>query len=423
MVRSRAMVITIFAVFFVMSFVTNILGPIVPDIISSFRLSLTAAAVLPFSFFIAYGVLSIPAGFAVEYWGEKKLAVISSAISFMGSLLFAVLPTYAIAIVSLFLIGGSMAALQVALNPLLRTAGGEENFAYYSAFAQLVFGSASFLSPHVYTYLVFSLSAPGRKRGLAGLLSQLVPLQLPWVSMYSLFAVILFGMTLILAALRFPNVLRGREEEAGSVGMYRHLLRNPITILFFLSAFFYVGSEQGTANWISEFLHKFHGYDPHTIGADAVAYFWGLFTVGCLVGMLLLKFFDSRAVLRGFSIMALLCLSAALFGSAQISKLAFPCIGLFASIMWPVILSLALNSVSEYHGPLSGILCSGIMGGAVLPLVIGSLGDLFNLRAGMYVLYLSFGWVLGVSFWAKPLVSNKTIPLMRRHVRASLRIV
>ena len=71
MARSRYMVGLVFLVFFVMSLLTNILGPIVPDIINSFKVSLTAAALLPFSFFIAYGVVSIPAGFWVERYTRK----------------------------------------------------------------------------------------------------------------------------------------------------------------------------------------------------------------------------------------------------------------------------------------------------------------------------------------------------------------
>src|SRR5258708_33718070 len=75
--RSRFLVAVVFFVFFVISFLTNILGPLIPDIIAGFHVSLTMAAILPFAFFIAYGVMSIPAGFAVERWGERKLMVAS----------------------------------------------------------------------------------------------------------------------------------------------------------------------------------------------------------------------------------------------------------------------------------------------------------------------------------------------------------
>ena len=86
--------------------------------------------------------------------------------------------------------------------------------------------------------------------------------------------------------------------------------------------------------------------------------------------------------------------------------------------MWPIIISLALNSVAEHHGTFTGILCVGIMGGAIVPLIIGSLGDAFGLRTGMTFLYFTFGWVLCVSFWAKPLIVNQTL-LNKKGAQAS----
>jgi len=407
--RSHSIVALVFLVFFVVSFLTNILGPIIPDIIQSFQVSLAAAAVLPFAFFIAYGVMSIPGGFLVERYTEKPVMVASFAAGMAGALAFALHPSYSVAIVSLFVIGAGMAVLQVAVNPLLRVAGGEENFAFYSAFAQLVFGLASFISPRVYSYLVESLPNASHHGALVRLLAPVTPPRLPWVSMYWLFAVSTAAMVLLMWLVRLPRVELKSDEQPGSVEMYASLMKRPMVWLYFLCVFAYVGSEQGTADWMSKFLEQYHGLDPHTAGASAVSWFWGLMTAGCLVGMVLLKFFDSRRVLLGFSIGAIACLSAALFGPSSVSFYAFPAIGLFASIMWPTLISLALNSVSEHHGSFAGILCTGIMGGAVVPLIIGRLGDLFGLRAGLLFLYVTFGCVLSVGLWAKPIISNATI--------------
>jgi fucose permease len=407
MKRSKYLVAIVFAIFFVLSFVTNILGPIIPDMIQSFHLNLFAAALLPFAFFIAYGVFSIPAGFLVERWGEKRVILGMFSVALVGSLLFAGLHIYPVAMVSLFLIGSSMAALQVAINPLLRVAGGEEHFAFNSAFAQLIFGIASFISPQIYSYIVRNLEqAPGRNV-LLSTLAAIVPETMRWISMYWIFAIVIAAMILLLAFSRFPKVERKEDEAAGTAGMYRYLLKKPVVWLYFFSVFFYVGSEQGTANWMSEFLWKYHGFDPHTTGASAVGWFWGLMTVGCFVGMVLLKLLDSRRVLGAFGIGALACLTIALFGPAAIARIAFPCVGLFASVMWPIIISLALNSVLEYQGALAGILCSGIMGGAIMPLIAGRIADSFGLRTGMCLLYLTFGWVFAVSLWAKPLITNQ----------------
>jgi len=414
MARNRTMVGLVFLTFFVMSLITNILNPLIPDIISSYRATLTAAALLPLSLFIAYGVISIPAGFWVERFAEKPVMVAAFLATMAGTLSFALFPAYGVAIASLFVIGAGMTVLQVAINPLLRVAGGEEHFAYNSTLAQLIFGLASALSPLLYSYLVENLSGASQQRNpLLAVLAAVTPARLPWVSVYWIFSACCIVMVLVIAWLKFPLVERTEGERAGSVQMYAALLRKPLVWFYFLSIFCYVASEQGTSNWISEFLFRYHGYDPHTTGASAVAWFWGLMTAGCLVGMGLLKLFDSRKVLIAFSIAALLCLTAALFGSSRVALYAFPSVGLFASVMWPVLISLALNSVSEHHGPFTGILSTGIVGGAAGPFIIGQIGDHFGLRAGLCFLYLTFGCVLSVGFWAKPLITNATVQLKK----------
>ncbi|HEX6881123.1 MAG TPA: MFS transporter, partial [Terriglobales bacterium] len=100
-------------------------------------------------------------------------------------------------------------------------------------------------------------------------------------------------------------------------------------------------------------------------------------------------------------------LSLGLFGSARVSLIALPAIGLFASVMWPIIISLALNSVAEHHGSFTGILGTGMgIGGALIPVIIGKVGDHSGLRTGMLFLYLTFGFCLFVGVLAKPLISN-----------------
>jgi FHS family L-fucose permease-like MFS transporter len=70
--------------------------------------------------------------------------------------------------------------------------------------------------------------------------------------------------------------------------------------------------------------------------------------------------------------------------------------------------------VSRYHGALSGILCTGILGGAVVPLLVGLLGDRFGLRIGLLSVFVTLGYILSVCFWARPLVRNQTILTERK---------
>jgi fucose permease len=249
----------------------------------------------------------------------------------------------------------------------------------------------------------------GGRSLLLDLLARLVPAELPWVSLYWVFAVVALVMIVVIGGIKLPKFELKEDERAGAWATHIELLKNPVVLLYFFGIFCYVGSEQGVANWISKFLATYHGFDPQVDGARAVAYFWGLLTAGCLLGLVLLKLYDCRKVLIGFSLAAIASLTFALVGSATVSYYSFMMVGFFLSVMWSVIFSLALNSVARHHGSFSGILCTGIVGGAFVPLFVGWLGDQIGLRGGMTLLYLTLGYILAIGFWARPLIDNATM--------------
>lgn len=398
-------------IFFVISFITNILNSIIVDVKESFDLSLTLTGLLPFTFFIAYGIMSIPAGFLSEKYSDKKLLSISFLVMVVASLLFVIFPSYAAFSVTLFSLGCCMAVLQVVINPLLRIAGGEEHFAFNSVLAQLVFGLASFASPFLYQSLVNSNYET--KNYFSNFLTSMVPEDLPWVSLYVVFASICFILFLIVLATKYPNFKKNEDERAGDSSSYLSLLKNKWTVLYFISIFCYVGIEQGIGNWISQFLLQYHGFDSQTTGANTVAYFWAMLTLGCLLGLLLLKIMDSRKLLIMATLATITCLLFALTGSSKVALISFPLVGFFISVMWSIIFSLALNSVRKHHGSLSGILCTGIAGGAIMPFIVGWLGELTTLKTGMFFLIIPLLFILSIGFWASPLINNKTISIKK----------
>jgi FHS family L-fucose permease-like MFS transporter len=393
----------IFLTFFVISIITNILGALNPDVINSFKLSLTFSAFLPFAFFIAYGVMSIPAGILVEKYKEKRIMISAFVVAFLGALLFSLFPFYFVFIPSLFLMGSGMAMLQVAINPLLRVSGGEKHFAFNSVLAQLIFGGASFLAPMFLTYLILNKT----------IFAKLVPTDLPWVSLYWVFALIILLMVLVIVVSKFPEVERKEDEKTGTWGTHKSLFSQKVVILYFIGIFSYVGTEQGVSYWISKFLFNYHNYDPLTVGSSIVGWFWGMMSIGCLIGLGLLKVFDSRKILISAVIFATIFLTAALFGSGRVAIMSFPMVGFSLSVMWSIIFSLALNSVNKHHGSFSGILCTAIIGGAVVQLFIGWLGDTFGLRVGMSFIYITLAYILFIGIWANPIITNETIKLKK----------
>ena len=410
--KNYLIVVLILVVFFVISFLTNILGALNPSVSQSYGLNETMAGFLPFAFFIAYGIMSIPAGFMVEKYGEKKLMILAFFLAFIASLLFSGIPTFGVFLFSLFTIGTGMAILQVVINPLLRVSGGEENYAVTSVLAQLIFGSASFVSPRVYSWLVTGIDkSPELQGNIISFISSIVPSDKTWISIYLIFALFSLVMIFVILLVKFPKVELKEDEKVGTKKVYLKLFKNKLVILYFLGIFAYVGTEQGISYWMSKFLQQYHGIDSVTIGANAIGNFWGLMTLGGILGLILLKFIDSKIVLKVYTLLAILCFGVALFGSENISLYSFQASGFFLSVMYPVIISLALNSVSEHHGAFAGILISGIMGGAVVQLLIGFVSDLTSLKVGMSIVFITLIYILSIGIWAKPIIKNKTINL------------
>lgn len=410
--------VAIMMFWFTISFITNILGPLIPDIIDNFQLKdLAMAGFIPTSFFLAYAVMSIPAGLLIDRYGEKPVLFAGFSMPFIGSILFACMPCYGVLLASSFIIGLGMAMLQTVINPLQRVVGGEENYAFVAELGQFVFGAASFVSPLVYAWLIHALSPEvyvAGQNALLDILASVTPLELPWVALYWVFTAILAVMLVIVAIARFPHIELRDDERSGSSASYFSLFRQRYVWLFFLGIFCYVATEQGTSVFMSTFLERYHDIDPRTVGAKCVSWFWGSMTLGCIVGMIALKLVDSRRLLQVSGILSIALLASALFGTASVATVAFPAIGFCISMMYSIVFSLALNTATAYHGSFAGILCTGIVGGAGGPLLISLLADMTSLRTGMCLIFLFMGYITFIGFWAHPLVANKTISLRKK---------
>ncbi|HBL78040.1 MAG: hypothetical protein A2W90_08980 [Bacteroidetes bacterium GWF2_42_66] len=413
-------VILINFIFFESGLVASVIGAIIPDIIVTYNLGYGIAGVLLFSYFIAYGVVAIPAGWLGERTSVKTVILLALAVGFLGTFLFALFPVYAIALLSLFLIGCCLAAAQVNLMPLLRVAVGGENLAFYTLFMTLLFGLGSFISPHIYSYFVNHLFTDGTNNNLIlhFLEKQLSP-ETKWVAVYWVSSAALLLTLIVISFIQFPQIKLEENEKTGTRSSYIQLLKDKRVVLFFLAIFFYVFCEQGVANWMSQFLKTYHNVSPQTTGAFTLSYYWILLTVGCSLGMFLVKFFDSRKIMSVAASLALIALFASLWGGKDISIIAFALIGLFISVLWPISMELAFNTVDYHHGSFSGILFTGTIGGAVGPLLVGAAGDYIGLRLGMLLVAVPLFYLLFISFWTKPRVKNRTLKMMKTKVASS----
>ena len=180
-----------------------------------------------------------------------------------------------------------MAMLQVVINPLMRTTGGEARFAFFAVMAQLVFGLASYVSPLIFSALMRQPGAAERP--------------LVWVEFYWVFVGVYLLLIVTTARITIPRVTLADSERSGSLAAYRSLIGERPVQLFFLGIIAYVGTEQSLADWMSQFLSTYHHFSPTAEGARAVGLFWGLMSIGCVLGMVLLRLLDAKVVLAAFT--------------------------------------------------------------------------------------------------------------------------
>ncbi|RVU35648.1 MFS transporter [Rheinheimera riviphila] len=394
--------------FITVSFITNLLGPIFPELISDFGIGLMLAGFFPFAFFIAYGVMSVPAGLLVERFGERAMMLFAYSLSALSCGLFVLLPHFAVAMLSLFCLGLAMSVLQVVMNPLLRFAAGSEHYSFMAVLGQLLFGLAAAITPVIYQ----QLTALPSDAWLYPLLLWL-PATMPWLSLYLLFAVICLLMLVWLWFLPFPK--HTATEAAAEPESAHHMLQSQWLLLknrtvqkFFVAIFCYVALEQGIANSMAVYLQQVHQVDAASTGASAVGQFWLNMTIGCVLGLLLLKLFDCRFILLIFGTVSLLLLVLGLSGDKPLALWCLPLLGGSLSVMWSIIFALALNSMPGQHGAVAGILCSGIIGGAFASPLLGLLAEqLDSIRLAMLLLFVPLAYIISIVFWARPLVNNQ----------------
>ena len=409
--RKVRLIVFLNLMFFQVGLLESMVSVLIPEIINSFQVSYGLASVMPFAYFVALALTCIPAGIAAEKFSPKKIFFFTFLFALTGLFIFVLFLRYQTSVISLFIIGSALAIIQVTAVPLVRNACGAENLAFYSTLNQLSYGLGAFLSPVIYSWLTINM-LNGETFFPVNILLRIIPQGFEWTSAYWLFILLLIAFSVIVIFMRFPKC-EGEISQSG-YKVYKALFRNKYVIFFFFAFVAYASCEQGIAAWMSKYFQDVHGLNPLTEGASILSLYWLLLMVGCFVGLILLKIFESRKVLASLSVCAIISLLLALYGGSHVSKIAFPMIALFESVMWPVIMSLALNSVTKHHSVLSGLMFTASIGGALGPVIIGNMGDLFGLGTSLHFLFMPLLMVLSVAFWAKPLVMNKTIRIIKK---------
>jgi FHS family L-fucose permease-like MFS transporter len=367
------------SLFFSFGFITSLNDILVPHLKAIFTLNYTQAMLIQFCFFGAYFIVSLPAGFLVEKAGYRVSMVAGLCIAGVGCLGFypaAVAHSYPLFLAALFTLASGITLLQVAANPYVTSLGSDatapSRLILTQAFNSLgttiapLLGAAFILSDTSASSLEPAHSVDAVKGPYLGL------------------AAVLFVIAALLARFRVAerpqSIERVRMGEASGLLRYRHLVLGAVGI------FVYVGAEVAIGSVLVSFLAQPEiGGLSESAAGRYLALYWGGAMVGRFLGVGVLRVFNPGRVLAGCAVgaMLLLLLGMSLSGwPAMISVLA---IGLCNSIMFPTIFALAVAELGPRAGEGSGLLCVAIVGGAIVPMLMGVLADSIGLTLAFCV--------------------------------------
>lgn len=389
--------------FFTWGFLTELDGALIPYLKGLFSLSNFQAALVQFAFFIAFFCVSLPSSWLLNRIGYHKGIIVGLIIMAIGSWLFypaAAIISYPLFLGAIFVLASGVTLLQVAANPYVARLGEPEKASNRLNLAQGFNSVAKMIAPLAGSYFIL--------RGLAGLSpsEQAEAVQMP----YLVLGALLLLLAIIFRFLELPEVIEKEEaaSEGESVWKKPHLVKGAVAI------FLYVGAEVTIASFLviylsenvfpglAEFEHYIDGLTAQEdqvakfreVGARYLPFYWGGLMVGRLGGSYILKFISSQKLLTVASIVCVILMLGFSISSGYAAMWLLIGTGLFLSIMWSNIFTLAIADLGPQTSKGSGVLVAAIVGGALIPPLQGLLADSsFGLHNSFLITIVCFGYI------------------------------
>lgn len=391
--------IMITSLFFMWGFVHNLDPILIPHLQRSFSLTTLQASLVDSAVFIAYFVMALPAGFLMKRYGYKAGIIIGLSFFAIGSFLFipaANTQLYAFFLAALFVIACGLTILETAANPYASLLGPKETAAFRLNFAQSFNGLAAMLAPVIGARIILikgasdeelsSMTATAKQLVLA---SEASSVKTP----YMVLGIIILLITIIFVFLKLPEI---KEEEIASTekrGIMQAFQHKHLGWAI-VAQFFYVGAQVCVLSLFVLYATKAVGLTK-VEAADYAGYGMGLaFLCGRIIGTSLMKFLKPEKLLVIYAVICIVLSASAMFSTGTIALISVTGIAFFMSIMFPTIFSLGIKDLGADTKFGSSLIIMSIVGGAILPPVMGYISDISNIQIGYIVPLICFAVVL-----------------------------
>ena len=391
--------ITVAVLFFIFWFITNLNMALVPHLRSIFNLHYAWAMLAESAFFLAYFVFSSPTSKLIESIGYKRTMVVSLFIQVAGCLMFvpaARLVSFPLFLTAVFVVGAGVTALQTAANPYVAILGPEHSAPVRLTLAQALNSLGGTIAPLVAG--AFILTDPTKLISKADIADTVrVPYLLIAAGLLLLgIAVTFMHLPHIAHTQAFRPASEGDPILSRSIWGYRH------TVLGAVGIFLYVGVEVGLAS-IAVNYFKTQGVDSAKTASFLVSLYWAGALVGRLLGSWVLTKIKSGRLLGGFGFAGALLLAVSMASHGEVAIWTLVLCGFFNSIMFPNIFALGIAGLGPMTSKGSGLIMTAVVGGAVIPFLIGAAADKMGIQHAFVIPILCYLFIAYYGLWgSKP---------------------
>ena len=214
---------------------------------------------------------------------------------------------------------------------------------------------------------------------------------------YLVLAGVLFAIAVLFSQFKLPEISTGEplEDESSpagprrSVWQYRHLVLGAVAI------FVYVGAEVTIGSFLVNFMAQPQiGGLRESVAGQYVSLYWGAAMVGRFIGAAVLRRVKPGALLAFNAACVIVLLLVAMTAHGSIAMYSVLAVGLFNSIMFPTIFTLAIANLGRHTGEGSGVLCMAIVGGAIVPVIAGVFADHWSIASSFSVPVLCYTYII-----------------------------
>ncbi len=407
--------IFVVALFFFFGGITSLNDIIIPKLRELFTLSYAEVMLVQSAFFAAYFVISLPAAGVVRRIGYLPAAALGLALMTAGCLLFipaSASALFATFLVALFVLAAGVTVVQVVANPLISLLGPPATAHSRLTFAQAFNSLGTTVFPYVGSGLILRSISRVDPQALVGRALTAYRVRETHVIMraYLGLAVVL-ALLALLAWLQRRRLLEARAQAGGArqsgAQQAWSLLRQARFSYGVLCIFLYVGAEVTIGSLMVSYLMQPSALHLAAQSAGQhVSYYWGGAMVGRFISAELLRLYSPGKVLAGAAAAVLCLLFVSSHSIGALSGWSLLAVGLFNSLMFPTIFSLACEGLGARAAQASGILCVAIVGGALIPLATGHAADLLGLKSALFVPAICYAGILGFGIFARRPVAD-----------------